>query len=132
MLQSCVLKQLSPSPSRKLHNRAMDTLRKKILLLKHKFIALPDVHQPIITEINYLGVRNGFFWVVVAKTTGASLGMLRKIKQKATKWTTIPRNTTEVRLKRLFLHNNPKKPPPVEREHLCNCSNFHKTLVTVN
>lgn len=61
---------------------------------------------------NYLGVRYGSFWVVLSKTTGASSGMLRKIRQKATKWTTIPRNTTEVRLKRLFLHSNPNSPPP--------------------
>lgn len=34
------------------------------------------------------------------------------------KWTTIPRNTTEVRLKQLFLHSNPNKPPPEERENI--------------
>lgn len=43
--------------------------------------------------------------------------MLRKIKQKATKWTTIPRKTTDVRLKRLFLHSNPNNPPPDGKEN---------------
>lgn len=44
--------------------------------------------------------------------------MLRNTRQKAMKWTTIPRNTTEVRLKRLFLHNNPNNPPPDEKDHI--------------
>lgn len=47
---------------------------------RHSFRPEPLRLHPPRRKISYLGVKYGSFWVAVLKTTGASSGVLRKIR----------------------------------------------------